>query len=79
MLSGNSIVTKAILPRDKTCLDIFWIKDKFLAHLDNLPSPDVLAADIDNLQCALDSFSELQAALGKNGRNCLEKDNKAWC
>ena len=59
-------VEKDILPRDKTSLDIFWIKDKSLADLDNLPSPDVLAADIiENLQSALDSFSELQAALGK--------------
>ena len=59
-------VEKDILPRDKTSLDIFWIKDKSLADLDNLPAPDVLAADIiENLQSALDSFSELQAALGK--------------
>lgn len=26
-----------ILERDKTSLDIFWIKDKSLADLDNLP------------------------------------------
>src|SRR5574344_1657094 len=30
-----------ILERDKTSLDIFWIKDKSLADLDNLPEPDV--------------------------------------
>ena len=53
-----------ILARDKTSLDIFWIKDKSLADLDNLPSPDVLAADIiENLQSALESFKELQAQL----------------
>ena len=53
-----------ILSRDKTSLDIFWIKDKSLADLDNLPSPDVLAADIiKNLQSALESFQELQAQL----------------
>lgn len=51
-----------ILNRDKTSLDIFWIKDKSLADLDNLPSPDELAGDIiENLQSALDSFKELQA------------------
>ena len=39
-----------ILKRDKTSLDIFWIKDKSLADLDSLPDPDELAADIiDNL------------------------------
>ena len=55
-----------ILARDKTSLDIFWIKDKSLADLDNLPSPDVLAADIiENLQSALESFKELQAQLDK--------------
>ena len=53
-----------ILARDKTSLDIFWIKDKSLADLDNLPSPDELAEDIiDNLQDALDSFKGLQNSL----------------
>jgi type I restriction enzyme M protein len=55
-----------ILARDKTSLDIFWIKDKSLADLDNLPAPDELAADIiENLQSALESFQELQAQLKK--------------
>jgi type I restriction enzyme M protein len=55
-----------ILKRDKTSLDIFWIKDKSLADLDSLPDPDVLAADIiENLQSAMDSFKELMEALGK--------------
>ena len=55
-----------ILKRDKTSLDIFWIKDKSLADLDNLPDPDVLAADImENLQSAMGSFQELMAALEK--------------
>ena len=50
--------------RDKTSLDIFWIKDKSLADLDNLPSPDVLADDIiENLQSALESFQELKKQL----------------
>ena len=55
-----------ILERDKTSIDIFWIKDKLLSDLDNLPSPDELATDIiENLQSALNSFSELQAQLKK--------------
>lgn len=55
-----------ILKRDKTSLDIFWIKDKSLLDLDNLPDPDVLTADImENLQSAMDSFQELMAALEK--------------
>lgn len=53
-----------ILKRDKTSLDIFWVKDQSLADLDSLPEPDVLAADIlDNLQSAIDSFKELRSLL----------------
>ena len=53
-----------IMERDKTSLDIFWIKDKALADLDNLPAPDELAADIiENLQSALESFQELMSQL----------------
>ena len=55
-----------ILKRDKTSLDIFWIKDKSLADLDNLPDPDELASDIiENLQNALESFQELMGQLKK--------------
>ena len=54
------------LARDKTSLDIFWIKDKSLADLDHLPEPDVLAAEIvENLQSALESFQGLMGMLGE--------------
>ena len=60
------MVREMRLERDKTSLDIFWIKDKSLADLDNLPEPDVLASDIiENLQSALESFQELQLQIGK--------------
>ena len=53
-----------IIGRDKTSLDIFWLKDKSLADLDNLPAPDVLAGEIiDNLEAGLNSFREIAAAL----------------
>ena len=53
-----------IKERDKTSLDIFWIKDKSLADLDNLPNPDVLAGEIiDNLETAMESFREIIAEL----------------
>lgn len=56
-----------ILKRDKTSLDIFWLKDKSLADLDNLPNPDELADDIiENLESALESFKALKQQLGKN-------------
>ena len=55
-----------ILNRDKTSLDVFWIKDKALADLDNLPAPEELAEDIlENLQSAMDGFSELLVELKK--------------
>ena len=53
-----------ILARDKTSLDIFWLKDQSLADLDNLPEPDDLAAEIvENLEAGLASFREILAAL----------------
>jgi type I restriction enzyme M protein len=46
-----------IIARDKTSLDITWLKDKSLADLDNLPDPDTLAEEIvENLESALDGF-----------------------
>lgn len=53
-----------IAARDKTSLDINWIKDKSLADLDNLPEPDVLADEIvENLEAALESFREAMNGL----------------
>ncbi|MBI5403385.1 MAG: SAM-dependent DNA methyltransferase [Ignavibacteriae bacterium] len=49
-----------IIARDKTSLDIFWLKDKSLADLDNLPDPDELALDIvENLEAGLENFREI--------------------
>ncbi len=49
-----------VIARDKTSLDIFWIKDQSLTDLDNLPDPDVLALEIaDTLESAFASFKEL--------------------
>lgn len=53
-----------IVARDKTSLDIFWLKDKSLADLDNLPEPDELAGEIiENLEAGLESFRAIAAAL----------------
>jgi type I restriction enzyme M protein len=49
-----------IIARDKTSLDITWLKDKSLADLDNLPDPDVLALDImENLEAGLENFRSI--------------------
>lgn len=56
-----------IIARDKTSLDITWIKDKSLADLDNLPDPDVIASEIiENVESALDSFREIMNSI--NGK-----------
>ena len=53
-----------ILARDKTSLDITWIKDKSLTDLDNLPDPDDLAREIvENLEAGLESFREIYREL----------------
>jgi type I restriction enzyme M protein len=53
-----------IIARDKTSLDITWLKDKSLADLDNLPDPDVLATDIiENIEAGLESFRAIIASL----------------
>jgi type I restriction enzyme M protein len=54
--------------RDKTSLDIFWLKDKSLTDLDNLSEPDELAEEIiENLEAGLSSFREALSSLGKAG------------
>ena len=42
----RKFIYEDIIARDKTSLDIFWIKDESLADLDNLPDPDLLAEEI---------------------------------
>lgn len=60
----RKFTVEEILERDKTSLDLFWIKDKSLADLDSLLDTDILADDIiENLQSALESFQELKAQL----------------
>ena len=55
-----------LIARDKTSLDIFWLKDKSLTDLDNLPEPDELAEEIiENLEAGLNSFREVLAGLGE--------------
>ena len=49
-----------IISRDKTNLDIFWLKDESLGDMENLPEPDVLALEIiENVEGGLASFKEI--------------------
>ena len=53
-----------LVARDKTSLDVFWLKDKSLTDLDNLPELDELAEEIiENLEAGLDSFRQVLAGL----------------
>lgn len=52
--------------RDKTSLDLFWLKDDSLADLDNLPEPTDLAEEIiENIESGLNNFRNVVAALGR--------------
>ncbi len=55
-----------LIARDKTSLDVFWLKDKSLTDLDNLPEPDDLAEEIiENLEAGLNSFRQVLSSLGR--------------
>jgi len=57
-----------LIARDKTNLDIFWLKDDSLGDMENLPDPDVLALEIvENLEAGLESFKEIVENL--NGKD----------
>jgi type I restriction enzyme M protein len=54
-----------LVARDKTSLDIFWLKDDSLADSDNLPAPAVIAQEIvEDLQAALEQFKLIAGDLG---------------
>ncbi len=60
----RKFTVEQVFARDKTSLDIFWLKDKSLADLGNLPEPDELVQEIiDNLEAGLSSFRMVANAL----------------
>ena len=53
-----------IIARDKTNLDIFWLKDENLVDLENLPEPDALIDEIiENIESALESFKTIKESI----------------
>lgn len=53
-----------LLERDKASLDLFWLRDKSLTDLDNLPAPDELAEEIiQELEAGLASFRDVLTEL----------------
>ena len=60
----KSFTYDELMARDKASLDIFWLRDESLEDTDNLPAPEVIAAEIvEDLQAALDQFSEIATTL----------------
>ena len=53
-----------LMARDKASLDIFWLRDESLEDTDNLPAPEVIAAEIvEDLQAALAEFTAIAESL----------------
>ncbi len=53
-----------LIARDKASLDLFWLRDESLEDADNLPPPDVLAAEIaEDLEAALAEIQALAESL----------------
>ena len=58
-----------LVKRDKASLDIFWLKDESLEDSENLPAPEVLAAEIvECLETALGEFRAIYEELGERSR-----------
>jgi len=56
-----------LIARDKSSLDVFWLKDDSLDNLAGLPPPDVLQQEInDHLEAALAAFREVAASLPRS-------------
>ena len=55
-----------LLKRDKTNLDILWIKDESLDDVDSLPEPSVIANElVEDLRDALEQLEEIADDLGE--------------
>lgn len=55
---------KELLTRDKTNLDIFWLRNDSIIDLDNLPDPNDLAQEIvENIEDALVNFKNIALKL----------------
>ena len=64
----KSFTYDELIARDKTNLDIFWLKDESLEDTENLPVPAVLAAEIvEQLEAALEEFRSVEAVLAVDG------------
>jgi type I restriction enzyme M protein len=64
----RSFTYDELIQRDKCSLDIFWLRDESLEASENLPDPDIIAAEIiEDLQAALEQFAAISADLSARG------------
>jgi type I restriction enzyme M protein len=64
----KSFAYDELVARDRTNLDIFWLKDESLEDTENLPQPEVLAQEIvEQLEAALEEFRSVEEVLAGNG------------
>ncbi|MCB9638689.1 MAG: SAM-dependent DNA methyltransferase [Myxococcales bacterium] len=67
-----------ITKRDKTSLDIFWLRDESLEDSANLPDPHILAAEIaDDLRSALSQIEDILGDLEERAGIVLN-ENDEW-
>ncbi len=60
----RSFSYEEILKRDKTNLDIFWLKDESLDDLDSLPDPEIIVNELtEELESALEQLKEIRSDL----------------
>ncbi|GAW35986.1 putative type I restriction enzymeP M protein [Roseovarius sp. A-2] len=53
-----------LLARDKASLDLFWLRDASMTNLEDLPEPEILAAEImENLRSAIGNFELVEGRL----------------
>ncbi|MCY4567632.1 MAG: SAM-dependent DNA methyltransferase, partial [Candidatus Poribacteria bacterium] len=56
-----------LIEREHVNLDIFWLKEDSLEDAEDLPTPDILVAEItENLEDALAQFQSIQTELDNN-------------
>jgi type I restriction enzyme M protein len=59
-----------LMQRDKANLDIFWLKDESLEDTENLPAPEIIAAEIaENLESALNQFNSIMEELRQDKKS----------
>ena len=64
-----------LVERDKLNLDLSWLRDRSLEDSENLPEPEVLAAEIaEDLRTALEAFEEIAEELARDPEGIAQRE-----